>query len=89
MANAQGRSVNEIVQEAVAIILTNSWIYGLELSGGTIPFTADQRVAMEKVLRKSPLSSEDIVGAICSGKSESRPVSVPDKRSGKLKGEGE
>ncbi len=61
VAQMQGRTVSEIVHEAVTLVLTNSWLYSLSVDGGTIPLMATQRETLEMIIKKAPLMSTDIV----------------------------
>lgn len=50
IASAQGRTVNEIVKECLEIVLTNSWLYAIDLDGGMIPLLSEQRRELERIM---------------------------------------
>jgi hypothetical protein len=58
LAYAQGRTVSEILHEAVNIILTNAWLYAISTDGGTIPLAATQRERLESIIGKAPVTSD-------------------------------
>jgi len=58
LAYAQGRTVSEIIHEAVNVLLTNSWLYAISTDGGTIPLAAVQRERLESIIGKAPVTSE-------------------------------
>lgn len=64
LARTQGRLVDDIVQDAMNIVFTNSWMYSFEVSGCTIHFTREQREEMEALAGGSVLSGEDVMKLI-------------------------
>ncbi len=58
LAYAQGRTVAEILYEAVQVVITNNWMYGLSTDGGAIHLAATQRERMESLIGKAPITSE-------------------------------
>lgn len=79
LAYAQGRTVSEIIHEAVNVLLTNSWLYCLSTDGGTIPLAAVQRERLESIIGKAPVTS-DVLMAWVERASEPRlePEPVPE-----------
>ena len=60
LAQAQGRTVNEIVKECLEIVLQNSWLYSIELTGGSVPLLAEQRRELELIMG-CEVTSESLV----------------------------
>jgi hypothetical protein len=61
LAKAQGRTVDEIMQESMSIVLTNQWLYSLNVDGGTILFTQQAREEMEELVGEKPLNTTAIL----------------------------
>lgn len=60
LAFAQGRSPTEIVQDGINTVLTNSWLYGLQTTGGTVFLTEEDRKRLEKALNKKSITGRDL-----------------------------
>ena len=56
----QGRNVDEIVQEAISIVFTNSWLYAIEVSGGTVHFDKQQRQEIEEMIGQSLFTGAEL-----------------------------
>jgi hypothetical protein len=83
LAKAQSRTVDEIVQEGMNIVLTNSWLYSISVDGGTLLLTQQAREEMEQLVGEKPLTTTGILRwARALKKMEPKPVKV-----GKLKAE--
>ena len=76
LAYAQGRTVGEIIHEAINVLLTNSWLYSISTDGGTIPLAATQRERLESIIGKAPVTS-DVLMAWAESASEPRPKPEP------------
>lgn len=61
VAVAQSRTVDEIVQEAMAVVFTNSWLYAMDISGGTIHLTKEMRERLEKAMGQKMVTGADVV----------------------------
>jgi hypothetical protein len=61
IAKSQGRDVDAIVQEACAIVFTNSWLYSIEVSGGTLHLTKEMRLELERAIGRKQLTGADVV----------------------------
>jgi hypothetical protein len=61
IAIAQGRDVDAIVQEGLTIVLTNSWLYAIDVSGGTLLMTKQTREELEELVGESPLTTTGIL----------------------------
>ncbi len=72
LARMQGRTIDEIVNEALNIIFSNNWLFGMSLADSTIPFLAEQRSRLERIIKKAPLTSDILVSWIEEKASESR-----------------
>ena len=76
-AYMQGRTPQEIMTEVCSLVLCNGWLYDLNTSGGTIYLLEEQRVILEKIIKKSPLMSTDLVAWV---QAASEPTSTSDAR---------
>lgn len=56
-----GRTVDAILQEACEVVFTNSWLYALNVSGGTLHLTKEMREDLEKVVGDDMLTGEKVV----------------------------
>ena len=83
LARAQGRSVDDIVQESLAIVLTNSWLYSLNIEGGTLYFTKESREEMEQLVGK-PLTTTMILECIKKLKDNQKKPSIKEQVRKKL-----
>lgn len=61
LGRAQGRTVEQVIHEVLALVLTNSWAYAIECTGGTVHFTSESRDELERVMCKSPITGQDIL----------------------------
>lgn len=50
VAHTQGRTVDAALQEAISIVLSNSWLYSLEVSGGTLNLDREGRERLESLV---------------------------------------
>jgi len=56
-----GRSVDAILHEACEVVFTNSWLYALNVSGGTLHLTKEMREDLEKLIGDDMLTGEKVV----------------------------
>lgn len=88
LAKAQGRNVDEIVQEACAIVFTNSWLYALNISGGTIHLSKEMREELEQAVGKKMITGQDLVDwskRAADSKEATEPKETSDaRRNGKI-----
>lgn len=79
LARQQGRTVEEILQEAMAVVFTNSWLYSLETSGGTLVFTRETREELEAIIGCRSMTGAILVEALKKllAKNVEKPVEEP------------
>lgn len=62
LAQQQGRTVEEIVQEAISVVFTNSWLYSISVEGGTLNFTREDREELERIVGHRPVTGSSLLG---------------------------
>jgi hypothetical protein len=61
LAKQQGRTVEEIVQDGLDVVMKCGWLYNIQVDGGTINLTKDMRSRLEKAMKQKNVTGADIV----------------------------
>lgn len=78
-AEMQGRTVEELVQDAFATVMGNGWLYTLTpADGAIIPLTARTMAVVRDSCRKANVNSEDVAAMLADGRFT--PFSAEDLR---------
>lgn len=61
LAVAQGRTVEEIVQESMSIVFTNQWLYALDVGGMTLHFDRQDREEIQKMTGNNLVTGKEFM----------------------------